>query len=120
MGRRVADKACTLAQSSQRSMRHYVHKVGDSMAHTWSEYTYSLSSDGSKGGRASAECLLMGRALFHRKARVFVVVYTLALHLLIFWVLARWGHGPSHHFGAAELQLLCARQVVKLAIQNLR
>lgn len=42
---------------------------------------------------------------------MFVVVYTVALHLLIFWVLARWGHGPTHHISGSELQLLCARHV---------
>lgn len=46
-----------------------------------------------------------------RKARIFVVTYSVILHLMVFWVIARWGHGPSHHLGGSELQLLCARHV---------
>jgi hypothetical protein len=42
---------------------------------------------------------------------MFVVAYVVALHLMVFWVIARWGHGPSHHIGGTELQLLCTRQV---------
>jgi hypothetical protein len=35
----------------------------------------------------------------------------LALHALVFWVMARWSHGSAHatNLGAAELALLCQR-----------
>lgn len=46
-----------------------------------------------------------------RKARIFVVIYSVVLHFMVFWVIARWGHGPSHHLGGSELQLLCERHV---------
>lgn len=41
------------------------------------------------------------------------MVYMLALHALVFWVMARWshhGHGNASNLGAAELALLCQRQ----------
>jgi len=44
-----------------------------------------------------------------QKARMFVVAYGVALHLMVFFVIARWGHGSSHHIGGTELQLLCTR-----------
>ncbi len=44
-----------------------------------------------------------------RYARVFVFCYTLALHLLIMGVLARWSHGHSQTLAATEL--LQAHQV---------
>ena len=44
-----------------------------------------------------------------RYARVFVFCYTLALHLLIMGVLARWSHGHSQTLAATEL--LQAKQV---------
>jgi len=42
---------------------------------------------------------------------MFVVAYGVALHLMVFFVIARWGHGSSHHIGGTELQLLCTRMV---------
>ncbi len=35
-----------------------------------------------------------------------------ALHMLVFWVMARWSHrhAGTGHMGAAELALLCQRQ----------
>lgn len=44
-----------------------------------------------------------------RYARVFVFCYTLALHLLIMGVLARWSH--RHSTDLASIELLCAQQV---------
>lgn len=44
-----------------------------------------------------------------RYARIFVFCYTLALHLLIMGVLARWSHGHSQTLVAKEL--LQAQQV---------
>ena len=46
-----------------------------------------------------------------RRARLFAVTYAVLLHLLIFYVIARWGHGPSHHISGSELQLLCSKSV---------
>lgn len=43
-----------------------------------------------------------------------MVTYSVILHLMVFWVIARWGHGPTHHLGDSELQLLCARHVSPL------
>ena len=42
---------------------------------------------------------------------MFVVAYGVALHLMVFFVIARWNHGSSHHIGGNELQLLCTRLV---------
>lgn len=54
---------------------------------------------------------LLGEGV-NRVARIFVVVYSAALHLLVFYTLARHSHASvHHHMGAAEIQLLCARQV---------
>ena len=41
-----------------------------------------------------------------------VMVYVVALHMLVFWVMARWSHrhADAGHMGAAELALLCQRQ----------
>ena len=44
-----------------------------------------------------------------RYARVFVFCYTLALHLLIMGVLARWSHRHASTLAATELA--CAKQV---------
>ena len=49
------------------------------------------------------------RFWMRRYARVFVFCYTLALHLLIMGVLARWSHGHSQTLAATEL--LQAQQV---------
>ncbi|CAL8464232.1 g3767 [Coccomyxa elongata] len=45
-------------------------------------------------------------------ARLVVMVYVVALHMLVFWVMARWSHrhAGAGHMGAAELALLCQRQ----------
>eukprot|EP00884_Botryococcus_braunii_P002856 jgi/Botrbrau1/12571/Bobra.0169s0105.1 len=44
-------------------------------------------------------------------ARIFVMVYSAALHVLVFYTLARHSHTQvNNHLGAAELQLLCLRQ----------
>lgn len=47
-----------------------------------------------------------------RGARLVVMVYMVALHMLVFWVMARWSHrhADAGHMGAAELALLCQRQ----------
>jgi len=52
---------------------------------------------------------LKQRCWMCRYARVFVFCYTLALHLLIMGVLARWSHGHSQTLAASEL--LQAQQV---------
>ena len=46
-----------------------------------------------------------------RAMRTFVIVYSLALHALVFWVMARWSHNHAHNtqMGAAELALMCQR-----------
>lgn len=69
-------------------------------------------------GTASLGCDMScpDMALSPRKARIFVVVYSVVLHFMVFWVIARWGHGPSHHLGGSELQLLCERHVSKLCL----
>ena len=43
--------------------------------------------------------------------RMFVIIYSLALHALVFWVMARWSHNHAHNtqMGAAELALMCQR-----------
>lgn len=43
--------------------------------------------------------------------RTFVIVYSLALHALVFWVMARWSHNHAHNtqLGPAELSLMCQR-----------
>jgi len=51
-----------------------------------------------------------------RYARVFVFCYTLALHLLIMGVLARWSHGHSQTLAATEL--LQAQQVCTCSALN--
>ncbi len=42
---------------------------------------------------------------------MFVIIYSLALHALVFWVMARWSHNHAHntHMGPAELALMCQR-----------
>ena len=42
---------------------------------------------------------------------MFVIIYSLALHALVFWVMARWSHNHAHNtqMGAAELVLMCQR-----------
>ena len=49
-----------------------------------------------------------------RYARIFVFCYTLALHLLIMGVLARWSHGHSQTLAATEL--LQTQQVSMLCL----
>ena len=46
-----------------------------------------------------------------RAVRTFVIIYSLALHALVFWVMARWSHNNAHNtqMGAAELALMCQR-----------
>ena len=45
-----------------------------------------------------------------------VIIYTLALHALVFWVMARWSHNHAHNtqMGAAELALMCQRMSTAL------
>ncbi|KAK9805811.1 hypothetical protein WJX73_002612 [Symbiochloris irregularis] len=52
------------------------------------------------------------------QARLFLAVYTLILHALVFGVLMRWGHSHSSQgpMSASELQLLCHRQQHSLQI----
>lgn len=47
----------------------------------------------------------------YRAMRTFVIIYSLALHALVFWVMARWSHNNAHNtqMGAAELALMCQR-----------
>ena len=42
---------------------------------------------------------------------MFVIIYSLALHALVFWVMARWSHNHAQNtqMGAAELALMCQR-----------
>ncbi|CAL5227002.1 g9892 [Coccomyxa viridis] len=56
-----------------------------------------------------------------RAMRMFVIIYSLALHALVFWVMARWSHNHAHNtqMGAAELALMCQRMSDTLPGQHL-
>lgn len=56
-----------------------------------------------------------------RAMRMFVVIYSLTLHALVFWVMARWSHNQAHNteLGAAELALMCQRMSDALPRQHL-
>ncbi|KAK9917963.1 hypothetical protein WJX75_000085 [Coccomyxa subellipsoidea] len=51
-------------------------------------------------------------------ARLVVMVYMVALHMLVFWVMARWSHrhADAGHMGAAELALLSVYRGMHCAV----